>query len=214
MGVASVGLMIGSLLIVEIAQHRSGAPATFRRRASSGVARRARVLSPAVRSSLRSRLIFALRQLSPLAWRIVATTKVSSVPLWNRCDRPPRSRGTLAASLDSRAVTLTGGTTLRLSNAIAGLGAQLRDQSYYKNAVRMSRMARLLLVHGRNAASLKVGTELNGPLWKKKTKRYPARRSVYGLRSFSLLSPSGSLTFCSSRWLIGTVPKRKKGRAR
>src|SRR6266478_528391 len=62
----------------------------------------------------------------------------------------------------------------------------------------MSLTARLVLPL-RQPRKPKVGTELDGPLWKKKRKRHPARRSVYGLRSFSLSSPFGSLPFCSSR---------------
>ena len=36
---------------------------------------------------------------------------------------------------------------LRLSNAIAGLGTQLRHQAHYRSALRMSPTARLVLVH-------------------------------------------------------------------
>jgi hypothetical protein len=47
----------------------------------------------------------------------------------------------------AEAVTPTGGAMLRLSNSIVGLGAQLRHQAYCKDAVRMSRTARLVLLH-------------------------------------------------------------------
>jgi len=44
---------------------------------------------------------------------------------------------------------------LRLSNAIAGLGAQLRDHAYYRGAMRMSRMARhVLSIEGSRKLSL------------------------------------------------------------
>jgi hypothetical protein len=86
---------------------------------------------------------------------------------------------------------------LRLNNAIAGLGAQLRDHAYYKGAMRKRRMARhVLSIEG--APQAEVGTESTGPSWRKKRKGNP-RRSAYGLQSFSLLSRSGSLTLCSSR---------------
>src|SRR2546430_10672162 len=59
------------------------------------------------------------------------------------------------------------GVRLQSSNAIAGLGTQLRQQAYYKTVVRMRRTARLVLVL-RQPRKPKVGTELNGPFGKRK----------------------------------------------